>query len=69
MDAADGRIAALSAEIAETIRRIYRSTYIVATLKRDELLHEGRGEEVDRTVESARESQAALIEEASGTSK
>ena len=65
MDAAKGKIAALDAEMVETIRRIYRSTYIVATLKRDELLREGRGDEVERMVESARNSQASLADEAS----
>ena len=37
VDAAEGKIAALSPEIVASIRRIYRSTHILATLKRDEL--------------------------------
>ena len=61
MDAAEGRIAALDAEMVETIRRIYRSTYIVATLKRDELLSEGRDDELQRVIEAARESQSELV--------
>ena len=65
MDAAEGRTAALNSEMVETIRRIYRSTYIVATLRREELLREGRGDEVDRMVEAARNSQASLVEQAS----
>ena len=63
MDAAEGKIAALDAEMVETIRRIYRSTYIVATLKRDELLRDGRGDEIEKTVEAARNSQATLVEQ------
>ena len=63
MDAAEGRIAALDAEMVETIRRIYRSTYIVATLKRDELLREGQNDELERTIEAARQSQASITDE------
>ena len=65
MDAAMGRTAALDAEMVETIRRIYRSTYIVATLKRDEMLREGREGEIKSIVEEARKSQAALAGETS----
>ena len=54
MDAAQGKIAALNAVMVETIRRIFRSTYIVATLKRDEMLREGRGDEIERMVEAAK---------------
>ena len=63
MDAAQGKIAALNAVMVETIRRIFRSTYIVATLKRDEMLREGRGDEIERMVEAARESQESLADE------
>ena len=66
LDAAEGRIAALSAEIVETIRRIYRHTYIVSTLKRDEMLAEQRDDEMETAMKSARESQALLQEQASG---
>ena len=69
MDAAEGRIAALDAEMVESIRRIYRSTYIVATLQRDELLSEGREDEINRLVEAARESQALLTKAASKPSE
>ena len=68
MDAAEGRTAALDAEMVETIRRIYRSTYIVATLKRDEMLREGREDEIDQVVEAARNSQVSLAEASSKSS-
>ena len=65
MDAAMGRTAALDAEMVETIQRIYRATYIVATLKRDEMLREGRDDEMKKMVEEARDSQASLRKQAS----
>ena len=65
LDAAEGKTAALPAEIVETVRRIYRSTYIVSTLKRDEMLREGREEEMEKTIRAARESQSLLAEQAS----
>ena len=64
LDAADGKSAALPNEIAEMIQRIYRSTYIVSTLKRDEMLREGRGDELDKMIKAARESQALLLKQA-----
>ena len=66
MDATDGKMAALDAEMVETIRRIFRSTHILVTLKRDELIGEGRGEELDELVKSTRALQKSLLEEAEG---
>ena len=60
LDATEGKTAALTAKIIDTIRGIYRSTYIVSTLKRDEMLREGRGEEMKKMIAAARESQASL---------
>ena len=40
LDSAEGKNAALSTEIVEAIRRIYRSTYIQSMLKRNEVLRE-----------------------------
>ena len=51
--------------IVALIERIYRSTYIVATLKRDEMLREGRGAKLDEMIKSARETQATILEDAS----
>ena len=60
LDATEGKTAALTAKIIDTIRRIYRSTYIVSRLKRDEMLREGRGEEMKKMIAAARDSQASL---------
>ena len=65
LDAAEGKNVPLSSEITEVIRRIYRSTYILSTLKRDEMLREGRDDEMEKMIDAARESQALLREEAS----
>ena len=65
VDAAEGKVAALSAAIVETIRRIYRSTHIFATLKRDKMLREGLDEEMEKTIHAARASQASLRKQAS----
>ena len=56
----------LPPEFLELVKRIYRSTYILSTLKRDELIREGRREELDRTVQAAREAQAFLLGDAAG---
>ncbi len=53
---------ALPAHHAELIERIFRSTHILATLKRDEMVSQGRGEELDRLVEATREFQNSILE-------
>ena len=55
-------------EIAAQIERIYRGVYLLSTLKRDEMLHEGRQEEYERIRKSAQESQAAMLNEVSESS-
>ena len=52
-------------EILAQIERIYRGVYLLSTLKRDEMLHDGRQETLDKIRKSAHESQAAILEEAS----
>ena len=47
-------------EIAAQIERIYRGVYLLSTLKRDEMLRDGRHEELERVVEAARESQVSI---------
>ena len=47
----------------ELIKRTYLSTYILSTLKRDELIREGRREELDRIIKTARETQAFILED------
>ena len=56
--------AALQPGILELIKRTYLSSYIVATLKRDEMIREGRHDELDRVVRAAREAQAFLLGDA-----
>ena len=51
--------------IVALIERIYRSTHSVATLKRDEMMREGRGEELDQMIKTARETQAKILKDAS----
>ena len=65
LDAAEDKSAAIPPGIVALIERIYRSTYIVATLKRNEMLREGRGDELDEIIKLARETQATILEEAS----
>ena len=52
-------------EIAAQIERIYRGVYLLATLRRDEMLCEGRREELDRITDAARESQDSIMKNAS----
>ena len=51
----------LSPELIEIIKRTHRGVYFLSTLKRDEMVHAGRGEEMDHLVNEAREAQAALL--------
>ena len=55
----------LPPEIAAQIERIYRGVYLLSTLKRDELVREGRENELDRTMKDARESQNSIAENTS----
>ena len=52
-------------EIAAQIERIYRGVYLLSTIKRDELVREGRENELDRTMKDAHDSQAALLDDTS----
>ena len=51
--------------ITAQIERIYRGVYLLSTLKRDELLREGRKNELDRVMKDARESQASILDDTS----
>ncbi len=57
---------ALPPQYADLIERIFRGTYILATLKRDELLREGRGEELEELIESTRKLQESLLDRSEG---
>ena len=50
----------LPPQFNEMIERIFRSTHILVTLKRDELIREGRGEELDELIKSTRALQKLL---------
>ena len=64
--AAESESVTFPLEITAQIERIYRGVYLLATLKRDELIRDGRLEEFDRVTEAARESQDSITENASG---
>lgn len=48
------------ATLAPLIERTFRYTWMLATHRRDELIEAGRGEEVEKLVEAARELQESL---------
>ena len=52
---------AVSPQYAELIERIFRSTHILVTLKRDEMVREGRSDELDDLVKTARELQESVL--------
>ena len=56
----------LPPQLAELIERIFRSTHILVTLKRDELIREGRREEMHQLVKSTRALQKSLLEGSEG---
>ena len=64
---ADGKYGAeqgaLPPQYAGLLERIFRSTHILVTLKRDELIREGRGEELDELVKATRALQDSLFRE------
>ena len=64
---ADGRYrthrGGLPPQYAELIELIFRSSHIMVTLKRDELIREGRGGELDELVKATRELQKSILEE------
>ena len=65
MSLADGKFIAGTAAFTpghvELLERIFRTTYILATLKRDEITRQGRSGEMDDMVQAAREMQASLL--------
>ena len=51
---------AVAPSLAPLIERMFRYTWFLATERRDAMLHEGRGEELDRLVAEARAFQESL---------
>ena len=62
-EASDG---ALPPGMLELIKRTYRSAYILSTLKRDDMIREGRQEQLERTAQAARDAEAQVLGDASG---
>ena len=56
----DAETEATAADMAPLIERTFRYVYMLATLRRDELIRDGRGDEVDRLVAAARDLQGKL---------
>ena len=59
----------LPPEISALMERVYRGVYLLSTLKRDELIREGRQQELERIANAARESQNSILNKTSGTAK
>ena len=57
----DGDSVSLTPGHVALIERTYRCAYILSTIKRDEMVHTGQGEEMDRLVNEAREAQAEIL--------
>ena len=53
--------AAITPDIFELIKRTHRCAYILSSLKRDEMIKEGRGREMDDMVDIARKAQDELL--------
>ena len=58
---AGAEAAAIPPSLAPLIERMFRYTWMLATLKRDEFIREGRGEEIEKLVEEARALQDSLL--------
>ena len=56
---------ALPPGILELVKRTYRSAYILSTLKRDDMIREGRQEQLEQTVRAARDAEAQVLGDAS----
>ena len=56
---------ALPPGILELVKRTYRSAYILSTLKRDDMIREGRQEQLEQTVRAARDAEAKVLGDAS----
>ena len=50
--------------VLELVKRTYRSAYILSTLKRDDMIREGRQEQLEDTVRAARDAEAQVLGDA-----
>ena len=53
---------ALPSQYADLIEHIFCGTHLLVTLKRDDLIREGRGKELDELVKSTRALQESILE-------
>ena len=53
--------AALPPGVIEILKHTYRAAYIISTLKRNEMIGEGRKEELDMIIEMARMAQVSIL--------
>ena len=60
LDVARGRAGATPASLAPLIERSFRYAYMLVTQKRDELIREGRGEEMEKLAKDAQALQDQL---------
>ena len=56
--------AALPPSVIEILKHTYRAAYILSTLKRDELVRDGRHDELNKLVNLARKAEAELLSSA-----
>ncbi len=66
LDVARSRAHATPASLAPLIERTFRYTYVLATHKHDELIREGRGEDMENLAKEALALQGQLQGDASG---
>ena len=66
LDVARGHAGATPDSLAPLIERSFRYAYMLVTQKRDELIREGRGEEMEKLAKDAQELQGQLQGGASG---
>ena len=52
----------ISGDLAPLIERTFRYTYMLATKMRDDMMAEGHGEEMEKLIRSARETQGSLVQ-------
>ena len=56
---------AIPGDLAPLIERTFRYTYMLATKMRDDMMAEGHGEEIEKLINSARETQDSLLKKPS----
>ena len=65
VESTETSVGTLPPGMLELVKRTYRSAYILSTLKRDDMIREGRQEQLERTVQAARDAEAHVLGDAS----